>query len=331
MHKQNQQTKKVLSLILILTTLLCFNAMYRAISIDLTKIFSADSQHTVTNTVFWQLRLPRTLSAMFVGVALALAGFLIQRITNNPLADPGIIGTTSGASLGTIIWIYSATTFGLSSVDFLIPIVAFLGAALFSTLVLALSGANKMKNTNKLLLTGVALQLLSTAIIMILQLRMDPKSFQKAAIWLSGTLYATDWRDTLLVAILLCFVLPFLFYKGRILDVLNIGEHGATSLGVDVRTEKYILLFTSALLSGVCVAIGGGISFIGLIAPHISKRIFPSSYRTQILGTSLCGAVLLLLADTIARHLFSPVELSVGIIIAIIGAPYFLYLLIQTK
>ncbi len=265
-------------------------------------------------------RIPRIIIAIIVGAGLATAGAILQGILRNPLASPDVIGVTKGAGLAAVIII---VLFPTSPIIFL-PLSAFIGAAIIAA-ILMLFVYKKGAQPNTLALVGIALGAICQAGIEYLMIKF-PDDVSMTLLWLTGSLWARGW-DQVYILLPCLILIPILFGLTAKLDILSLGDDIATGLGERSKFLRYILLSVSVILIGVCVATVGSIGFIGLIAPHIARRIVGSKFNVLLPASALFGAVLLLVADSLGRGLFPPIEIPAGIITAVIGAPYFLYLL----
>lgn len=281
-----------------------------------------------------QIRLPRTLLGVATGSVLALAGVAMQGLFRNPLADPGLIGISSGAALGAAIAIvFGASLGGLPEAfaPYLLSACAFAGGLLVTALVYRLGRHNGQTNVATMLLAGVALTALTGALIGLFTYLADDATLRTLTFWnlgsLNGASYPRLW-PLLLVTLLVACWLP------RRVDALNallLGESEARHLGFDVERLKVELILCTALGVGAAVAAAGMIGFIGLVVPHLLRLIVGPDHRVLLPASMFGGAILLLLADLIARLALAPAELPIGIVTALIGAPFFLYLLIRGR
>lgn len=265
-------------------------------------------------------RIPRIIIAIIVGSGLATAGAILQGILRNPLASPDVIGVTKGAGLAAVIII---VLFPASPIIFL-PLAAFIGAAIIAV-ILMLFVYKKGAQPNTLALVGIALGAICQAGIEYFMIKF-PDDVSATLLWLTGSLWARGW-DQVYILLPCLILIPLLIGLTSKLDILSLGDDIATGLGERSKFLRYILLGVSVVLIGVCVATVGSIGFIGLIAPHIARRIVGSKFKVLLPASALFGAILLLVADSLGRGLFPPIEIPAGIITAVIGAPYFLYLL----
>ncbi|USK72053.1 FecCD family ABC transporter permease [Peribacillus asahii] len=265
-------------------------------------------------------RIPRILIAVIVGAGLATAGAILQGVLRNPLASPDVIGVTKGAGLAAVIII---VLFPKSPIIFL-PLSAFIGAASIA-IVLMIFVYKKGAQPSTIALVGLALGAICQAGIEYFMIKF-PDDVNMTLLWLTGSLWGRGWSQVLIL--LPCFIfVPILIVLTSKLDILGLGDDIATGLGERSKILRYILLGVSVVLIGVCVAAVGSIGFIGLIAPHIARRVVGSKFKVLLPASALFGAILLLVADSLGRGLFPPIEIPAGIVTAVIGAPYFLYLL----
>ena len=277
------------------------------------------------DAIVWELRLPRVVTALCVGAGLALSGAVMQALTRNPLADPYLLGLSSGAALG-------AVSFALAGLTLLMPVGAFFGslAALACALLVArlLGGATP----SRAILAGISISALASAMTSLLIFWFATgDSYREILSWLLGSLSGSLWTDAGLSLLVLVVCLPIILANGRALDAFAFGDTAAASLGVDVARLRWTLLGATALLTGVMVAIGGAIGFVGLVVPHAVRLAIGAGHRRLLPHVTLAGAIFMLWTDTAARTLFDPRELPVGIITALIGAPVFLLVLLRYR
>jgi len=276
------------------------------------------------NFVIHTLRLPRTLVAFLVGVGLAVSGTILQALTRNPLASPGVIGLNSGAGLGAVIVIILFPTVTI----FIVPFAAFTGALLFGLIVYLLAW-KEGSSPLRLVLIGIGISAIGQALILLLQTHGKIHLVTKATIWLVGSVYARGWEHvwSLLPTILILFFLTLALV--RHLNVFQLGDDIARGLGTKIEWQRGVLLLISIAFAGFCVAAAGVIAFVGLMAPHIARRLVGSSHGILVIVAALVGGLLVMLSDLIGRTLFAPIEIPCGIVTAIIGSPYLMYLLIR--
>ncbi|MHC1610284.1 MAG: FecCD family ABC transporter permease [Candidatus Methanospirareceae archaeon] len=270
--------------------------------------------------IIFQIRLPRILLGLFVGLSLATAGTAMQGLFKNPMADPYIIGIASGASVGAALSIMVLPQ--VFSV-YTRPIMAFLGALLTILVVYNLATVGGKIPVDTLLLTGIAVSLFLGAVLS-LMMSIAGESLHSIFFWTMGGLWLANWREVKIIVlpVLICFCLIYLFAKD--LNAMLLGEESAQTLGINVETSKRILLVLSAFITAVAVAFTGTIGFVGLIIPHITRILVGPDHRILLPASALVGAIFLVWTDALARLLG---EIPVGVITAFFGAPFFIYLL----
>lgn len=286
------------------------------------------------NFTIFQVRLPRITLAIIVASALGISGGILQGITRNPLAEPGMIGINAGAALFVVFWISSGTTayysaLSLSTIIFM-PVVAITGS-LLSVLFISLFSYKKGIRPVRFLLTGVGVNAGITAIISFYQLNMSKGDYNQVLTWTSGSLWGSNWNYILLTFPLIIILILLVLIRSKTLDVLGLGDELAFGLGVCVQKEMLFFLVCSAFLSAIATSVAGNIAFLGLLGPQIAKRIVGPVHRTMLPLAAGISAIILILADTAARNLFSPLEIPVGIVVSILGVPYFIYLMLKGK
>lgn len=295
--------------------------------------------HVVDNfdLVIFDLRLPRIVTAAIVGVGLALAGVILQGLTKNPLADPGILGINAGASFTVVLFMYffqlQLVNVEITSVVkiLFVPLFGFIGGTIAAAIILLFSYKNRRMDMQKLILTGIAINSGFGALTLFWSLKMNEDDYQAAAIWMNGSIYNSNWY---FVAAMLPWVIMlsiFVFRKRHLLDYFQLEEDNIIGLGISIEKEKIILLLASVGLVSACVSVSGSIGFIGLMAPHIARQLVGIHHKHVMPVSMLIGAILLVFSDYVAKNIFAPAEVSVGIVVSIVGIPYFLYLLVKSK
>ncbi|MCU6707907.1 iron ABC transporter permease [Paenibacillus sp. J5C_2022] len=281
--------------------------------------------------ILWQFRLPRIVISVLIGAGLAVSGCIMQGISRNALADPGILGINAGAGLMLMLFISFYPTTAAAPV-FLMPVLAFIGAGLTAVLIYALAyKRHQGLSPNRLLLTGIAVAAGISAAMIVMTLRLDPDKYQFVATWLAGSIWGTNWEFVFSLLPWICVLLPYVMLKAQTMNVLNLGESTATGLGANVSHEQVKLLGAGVALAASCVAVSGGIGFVGLIGPHLARRLVGPKHQLLLPASALTGALLVLTADTIGRSVIQPSEIPTGVVTAVIGAPYFLYLLARSR
>lgn len=279
--------------------------------------------------VLYSLRLPRLLITVMAGMALALSGSILQGITRNELADPGIIGINTGAGVAVaLFFLYFPVDVG--SFIYLLPIAAFLGALMTATAIYLFS-YDRVQGLQpiRLILTGVGFSMALSGIMVILISSTRREKVDFIAKWLAGNIWGTDWIFVYSLLPWLLVLIPLTFYKANKLNLLALNEPVAIGVGVALEKERIQLLLTAVALAAAAVSVTGGISFIGLMAPHIARALVGPRHQFFLPIALLLGGWLLAFADTIGRNIAGPDGVPAGIVVALIGAPYFIYLLLK--
>ncbi|APQ75883.1 FecCD family ABC transporter permease [Clostridium botulinum] len=281
--------------------------------------------------ILFDFRLPRIIISMLVGSGLALSGCIIQSVSKNPLADPGILGINAGASLMVILYVLIFSAESFLSV-FTLPFLALIGAGATAVIVYLFSyKRHEGISTMRLVLTGVAVQAGISALTTLLVVKLDDTQYNFVVAWQAGSIWGSNWKFVITLLPWLAILVPYILTKSSVMDILNLSDDIAYGLGASVEKERRKLLAAAVALAASCVAVSGSISFVGLIAPHLSRRLVGPRHGVLLSTSILIGAVLVSLADTIGRVIIQPSEIPTGIVVAIIGAPYFLYLLSNSK
>ncbi|MCD6172569.1 MAG: iron ABC transporter permease [Sulfurimonas sp.] len=308
----------------LLLVILILSPFIGAVTLDISEIFKPDS---LAYKIFFDLRIPRVLFAFFAGVILALSGLLFQTLFRNALMTPYTLGISSGAVLGAGIAIklgLGAIAFGIGAIS----IFGFFGAMLTVFLLIYLSQFLKSSQHESLLLLGIALSLFYTSALMIIFYLGDAMQNDMLIRFTMGSLSVIGWQNPILLGII-SFILFLSVYIYRFeLQLLSISESQATLKGIDTKKVTLLLLMVSSLGIGTLVSISGPIGFVGLIVPHIVAKIHPTTVNKRIIKTALFGGFFLVFCDTITRGLSTQSELPIGIITALIGGPFFIYLII---
>ncbi|MET3940600.1 iron complex transport system permease protein [Paenibacillus sp. PvP094] len=280
--------------------------------------------------IIWQIRFPRVLMAMFIGAGLALCGAVMQAAVQNPLADPYILGISSGASLGATF----AILIGFGSISWLgqtgVAFWAFAGAMGASLLVLTLAGIRGKMTSVKLVLAGMVINALCSAFSnFIIYFANNAEGIRTVTFWTMGSLAASGWNKLPLISIVVLVAILFFLLQSRVLNTMLLGDEAAVTLGINLSVYRRLYMLLTALVTGVMVSSCGMIGFVGLIIPHIVRGMVGSDHRKVMPVSVLFGAIFLIWTDVIARSLISSVELPIGIITAMIGAPMFMYMLVK--
>ena len=283
-----------------------------------------------TSIILLHVRLPRLILAFFVGGSLAAVGVSLQALLRNPLADPSVLGISSGAALGAAVALLfgvGATVWSMST----LPICAFLGAVVSLLIIYRIAATHYGFSIYTLLLAGVVLSVIFSALITFLTSIADPNRAFGMLAWLLGSLTGPDYQTLVVLTVYLVGGFCVLGSQAQSLNLLTLGEEAARSLGVEVERVKKIVFFSTALMTGAVVAFSGVIGFVGLIVPHAVRLTLGADHRLLLPIAALTGGIFLMLADTVARTLLSPAEIPVGVITALVGGPIFLYLLMNRR
>ena len=284
----------------------------------------SSAEQAIVETV----RIPRVIMALAVGMALATAGALMQAIFRNPLADPGIIGTSAGGALGAVI----VLSLGIGATMFAVPIAAFIGAAAALGIVITIAGIWARFSIAALLLTGVAVSAFLSAAVSAIILSTDSVTAQREMIfWLAGGLEGATWADARIVIAVAVLGIAAAITFSRDLNLLLVGDIEAQTLGLRVKPFRIGIALLASVLTAIAVAFTGIIAFVGLVVPHAVRLVVGADHRHVVLLSALAGGLFLLIADTAARSLISPGEIRVGIITSLIGGPLFIALLIASR
>lgn len=308
--------------VVVLATLIIVLSAVGSVKLGIGDIFSTliKGDNKMVSTIVFQMRLPRNILAVLVGANLAISGCLLQSVMKNPLADPGITGVSSGASLFAIIVLLL-----LPQYTGMLPLIAFVGGAIACVLVYTMAWKNGLK-VIRVVLAGVAVNAIIGGFISLLTTLYSDR-IQSALLWLNGSLASKTWADVRLVAIYSLIGLALSLFCIRGANVLNLSDEAATNIGFNVNKTRLGLSAVAVFLAATSTAIVGIISFVGLIVPHISRMIIGSDHKYSIPFSMVLGGIVLLVADTVARTLFGAIELPVGVVMSIVGGPFFLYLL----
>ena len=295
---------------------------------------STDIHTNQINTILFDIRLSRICLAFLIGAILAISGAVMQGLFRNPLAAPSLIGVSSGASVGASIvivlagtWLQNNALLGLS----VVAVGAFVGSFLITLLVFRLSTSTLGTSVTTMLLAGIAISALAGAVNSLLSYFADNEMLRQISIWQMGNLSTANWARVSVVAVVAVFVLVLFPRESQSLNALLLGESEARHLGIDVQRVKKKLILLTTLGIGTAVAVAGMIGFVGLIVPHMVRLLIGPDHRWLLPVSALAGGILLLIADTLARVIIAPVELPTGILTAILGAPFFIMLLIQQR
>lgn len=286
------------------------------------------------NTAIINIRLPRLLVGAFVAIALSTAGSILQTVTKNDLADTGIIGINAGASVAALIFIKYQTANYYSELGqfsiFVLPFMAIIGAGVASFIIYMLSSRNGIR-PKRLLLIGIGLNAGLNAFITFFTFRGGAADYNRVLVWTSGSLWGSGWSYAKVIIPIVVVMFILVLLNNKKLDVLNLSDELSISLGLNLERERKKFLSYAVILAGTATAFAGNIGFLGLISPHIAKKLVEPYHKNFITISAIISIIIILFADAVSRNLFSPIEVPVGITVSIFGVPYFIYLMMKEK
>jgi iron complex transport system permease protein len=279
------------------------------------------------NLIIGVLRLPRLLVAVLAGAAFGVSGAILQGIIRNPLASPDILGITGGASFAAVAFI----TYLLGDVSITwLPVAAFAGAAFVSLVIYALAWTQEVTPI-RLVLIGIGISAVTSSLTMLMITLSPIKAAGQAYIWLTGSVYGATWDNVYTLLPWVAVLIPLAFIFSRDISVQELGDDVAKGLGSPVQRHRLLLLMFSVALAGAAVAVAGAIGFVGLIAPHIARKLVGPSFGGLIPAAAIVGSLMVLLADTVGRMAFLPLDVPAGVFTAAVGAPFFIFLLFRNR
>lgn len=339
MYKNSRQRYKITLVVILLLIVAAIyvsltNGTFDMTIMDIFRTLFRVNSVPEYDLVIFDFRLPRIVIAGLVGVGLGISGAVIQGVTRNGLADSGILGINAGAGMAIVIFMFffygqsnGTEWFSIMS----LPLFGLFGGLLAAILIYIFSWKDGTLDMGRLLLTGIAIGSAFGAFSLYLTLKMKASDFEMATVWILGSIYDANWKYIFSMLPWLIILIPIIMKKAYLLDLFQLEETSIKGLGISVEKEKFILLFSSIGLVSACVSVSGSIGFIGLMAPHIAKRLVGIQHNQVIPVSGAIGALLVIVSDFIAKTVFAPAELPVGIVTSIIGVPYFLYLLVKAK
>jgi len=287
--------------------------------------------HPQGDNTLWVARFPRITLGILVGAALGCAGALMQGVFSNPLAEPGVIGISSGAAVGACTVIVLPAAGGVLSGSLAVAAAAFVGGLVTTLVVYALARANGRTEVVTLVLTGVAINAFTSGVLAFLVFIASPSAREQIVFWQLGSLNGATWRSVSIVAPMVVAGLVAAMLLRRRLDLLSLGERAARHLGVDVERLRQVVILVVALLTSAGVAFTGIIAFVGLVVPHVVRMVAGPGHRFLIPGSALGGALVLVVADLVARTAITHAELPLGMLTSLVGGPFFFWLLRRTR
>lgn len=327
--RQQKMILAILTIIILITMVIALSVGASSVSFDRLIPTLLGNGTFVDDFVLFSIRLPRMLVTLLAGMALALSGSVLQGVTRNELADPGIVGINAGAGLGvTVFFLFAPLEVG--TFVYILPIVAFAGALITAILIYFFSySRTEGMQPMKFIITGVGFSLALSGVMIVLISSVDRVKVDFISRWLAGNVWGTDWPFVIALLPWLIVLIPFVLYKSRSLNLLALNEGTAIGAGVPIQKDRILLMLAAVALAASAVSVTGGIAFIGLMSPHIARALVGPRHQLFVPVSILIGGWLLLVADTIGRNLADPDGIPAGIVVALIGAPYFLYLLLK--
>ncbi|NQX69126.1 iron ABC transporter permease [Paenibacillus alba] len=318
----------IIGLFLVMIVLSMVSLSVGSVSIPMKDVFRSLIGQNMGSSelILLKFRLPRILTAILIGAALAVSGALLQGVIRNPLASPDILGVTGGASAAAVAFMTLFTGYSIHWV----PVIAMVGALLAVLINYTLAWKQGV-STYRLVLIGIGLSTALGALTMFLLISGPAYLAAQVLNWMTGSIYGTSWKYVQVIFPWIAIFIPLSFVYAKELTIQTLGEATAMGLGSRLQATRVIVLLYSVALAGAAVGVAGMISFLGLMAPHIARKLVGNSYSLIIPVAALTGAILLLLADLAGRMLFMPLDIPAGVFTAGIGAPFFLYLLFKRK
>lgn len=279
--------------------------------------------------ILFSFRLPRLILAMLVGAGLSVSGCVFQAVSKNSLASPSLLGINAGGGLSVLLFIYLTPVNTLIGI-FTLPVISIIGASITALCIYRLSHKKEEAiSPIRLVLIGIGVSAGIQAIELILTTRLSPEKFNRVNIWTIGSLFGSNWNYIIALLPWVCIIIPYFLYHSRKLNILRLSDEVSVGLGANLKRERFIFLMMAVALAGASIAVGGAIGFVGLICPHLTRKLVGPRHEKVIPVATLSGALLLSTVDLISRTIVQPNEIPLGIVVSIVGAPYFLYLLMR--
>ncbi|MCX0499052.1 iron ABC transporter permease [Erwinia billingiae] len=328
MNGQHIQRRLVLMVVL-MVAIVVFAANIGAMRLSLPMVWQSTRDSMVWQ-IWWNIRLPRVLLAVLVGSALALSGGVMQGLFRNPLADPGLLGISSGAALMVAISVVIPLSLPAMLALWWPMLAAFIGSLAVTVVIFTLSRSGS-GTLSRLLLVGIAINAVCGAAVGVLSWIGNDQQLRQLSLWGMGSLGQAQWSTVIASAVIILPAMVATQWQARRLNLLQLGDEEAHYLGVDVKHTQRILLVLSALMVAASVAVSGVIGFVGLVVPHLMRMCIGSDHRWMLPAAGLAGAILMLIADTLARTVVAPAEMPVGLLTSLLGAPWFLWLILRRR
>ncbi|WP_422570714.1 FecCD family ABC transporter permease [Erwinia billingiae] len=316
-------------MVVLMVAIVVFAANIGAMRLSLPMVWQSTRDSMVWQ-IWWNIRLPRVLLAVLVGSALALSGGVMQGLFRNPLADPGLLGISSGAALMVAISVVIPLSLPAMLALWWPMLAAFIGSLAVTVVIFTLSRSGS-GTLSRLLLVGIAINAVCGAAVGVLSWISNDQQLRQLSLWGMGSLGQAQWSTVIASAVIILPAMVATQWQARRLNLLQLGDEEAHYLGVDVKHTQRILLVLSALMVAASVAVSGVIGFVGLVVPHLMRMCIGSDHRWMLPAAGLAGAILMLIADTLARTVVAPAEMPVGLLTSLLGAPWFLWLILRRR
>lgn len=332
--EKSKRFSKIIILMMALLLILCFisiNTGYTQLSVsDVIRILMGGGSEE-EKLILYDFRLVRIVLAMLVGAGLSVSGTIFQTISKNALASPDLLGVNAGAGIAVLLFTFyepADKAFGI----FVLPFVSLVGALITALLIYFLAHQkDRAISPIRLILVGISITSGINALDLILTVKLSPEQYNTVNTWMIGSVYGNSWNHVLALLPWLVIIIPIFIYNSKALNLLRLSDGVAIGLGSEVKRSRFIYLMLAVALAASCVAVGGAIGFVGLICPHLARKLVGPNHQYSIPVAALTGTILLLSADLVARTIIAPNEMLLGIVVALIGAPYFLYILVTSK
>lgn len=283
------------------------------------------------NLILFDFRMVRLILAILTGAGLSVSGAVFQAVSKNPMASPDLLGVSAGAGMAVMLYTF-LNPVGNGENIFFLPVIALAGAFTSSALIYCMAHRKEEGISPKnMVLSGIALTAGINSADILIAVRLSPEQFHQVNTWMIGSVYGNSWKHVMALLPWIAVLVPILFMKSSDLDLLQLKDESSIGLGLELKKNRFLYLMMAVALAAACVSIGGAIGFVGLICPHLAARLVGASHRYRIPAAALLGAILLLGSDWIARTVIAPKELLLGIVVALVGAPYFLYVLLKQE
>jgi len=281
--------------------------------------------------ILYNFRLVRIILAMLVGAGLSVSGTIFQTISKNALASPDLLGVSAGAGIAVLILTFYESSNKALGI-FVLPFVALIGALASALLIYFLAHQkDRAISPVRLILIGISITAGINALDLILTVKLSPEKYNAVNTWMIGSLYGNSWKHVLVLLPWIVIIIPIFIYNSKNLNLLRLSEGVAIGLGSPLKRSRFIYLMLAVALAAACVSVGGAIGFVGLICPHLARKLVGANHQYSIPVSAFIGAILLLGADLVSRTIIAPNEMLLGIVVALIGAPYFIYILMTSK